>query len=513
MRALVLGDAKSGRTSVAQRLVKPTLAGSHVGSSPKNNGVSILEAVLSPKVSCQVWDFAAEIVTMPTHQFFISENTVYVIVFSLSDANSIRRIDYWMDLILGKVEQANIILVGTHADKSSVDADRVVATCRSKYRGRKHLLLHSVVIVNTQSVDSTRVWDSLQTLLISVSETSSLRSWVGKSVQQKAVYLRSVLQAERSLLAIPVVSLSTFRNIARSCKIKETEMDDCFGWLEYSAAVMFFESIPRLKDIVVIDVLWLVSLMNRVSSWKKPLVGVDELESVFPFPQFSSLTFPAILRLLEGFSIAHVFQNRGSSESGSPGLLTKSSDSGNKFLIPFLLSDTEPDLSIEDRIVISKHTGHTYRRIYEVSAWIHGLFEQLLIRMMHISTKHCSFWRKGFVFMIESGTGGWDLVVARLETNSNQDTSECARIFFDITSSDRSGRVLHLVATTVEGLVRGWFPGSYFKRLVISGEHELDLDALGEELMKIASKQELRGFSRSYLKVFFCCRFFVFFFV
>ncbi len=106
------------------------------------------------------------------------------------------------------------------------------------------------------------------------------------------------------------------------------------------------------------------------------------------------------------------------------------------------------------------------------------------------------------MFMSENNVEGWDVIVGRLELPREQeDGSSFSRICFDVTTSDRSGRVLHLISTTVEGLVRGWFPGSHFKRFVVSGEHELDLDILSEELMKIASKQELKGFSRSYLKV------------
>lgn len=105
--------------------------------------------------------------------------------------------------------------------------------------------------------------------------------------------------------------------------------------------------------------------------------------------------------------------------------------------------------------------------------------------------------------MLEGSVDGWDIMVARLELSEGGPS----RIYVDVTSSDRSGRVLHLISTTVEGLMRGSFPGSDFKRLVISGEQELDLDVLGEELVKLSSKEELRGFSRSHLKarfLFFC---------
>ncbi len=120
---MVLGDAKCGRSSVAQRLVKPTLAG-NCKSTTSECGVTILEAGLSPRVSVNVWDFAAEIIARPTHQFFVFENSVFVVVFSLLDTSSMERIDYWIDLILSKVSRANVLLVATHSDRSR-DGERV----------------------------------------------------------------------------------------------------------------------------------------------------------------------------------------------------------------------------------------------------------------------------------------------------------------------------------------------------------------------------------------------------
>jgi hypothetical protein len=361
------------------------------------------------------------------------------------------------------------------------------------------------MIASVRGVDASGKWEDLQRLLVSFAR-QELKKWIGCSFPQKAIYLQSMIQAERNLLSVPVVSTATLRTIASACKIKPLEMDVCFSWLQYSVGALFFDSIPRLKDMVVIDPLWLVRVMTSLTKSRSPILSQRDLASIFALPFFAPSSLDAICKLLEGFSMIHELRNAGK-------------ESFTKFVIPFLLSDEEPALSFDDNAIVLGHTWHKYVRIYEVSALVHGLFDQLFVRLMHVTSRHCSFWRNGFTFMLESPLFGWDIVVAKLETQD--DLSSFSRISFEVISSDRSGRILHIVSTTVESLVqdsfwfitflflvsniveykvRGWFPGSHFRRIVQFGDSELDLDILGEELMLISSIKDLRSFSKSVLK-------------
>ncbi len=113
---MVLGEPKTGRTSFAQRLVQTAalVSSQKIGDE---SSVSILEGVLDSKVSVDVWDFGAGIMRSPTHQFFIFPDSVFVVVFSFIDPASVRRLDYWIDLLLGKLTDVHLILVGTHSDR------------------------------------------------------------------------------------------------------------------------------------------------------------------------------------------------------------------------------------------------------------------------------------------------------------------------------------------------------------------------------------------------------------
>lgn len=470
-RVVVLGECRSGRTSVAQRLSKQ-------GKVTLEGEIAIHETEVSQKVSIEVWDFSAEIMSRPTHQFFLFRDSIFVLVVSLVEEASFNKLEYWIDLLLSKLEKAHVLIVATFADRCS-DSEAKVAAIRARFKDRKSLFLHSVIITNARTVDNP-IWDSVRNQLGLVAE-NKIPEFVGHSFPAKAIFLKSVLQAQRHQMAVPILSLGTLRNIARTCRIKEDELEECFHWLEYSAGVLFFDSIAQLRDIVVIDMLWLVRVMNAVAASSSAFMSAADIGRIFPFPLFLPANLPAILKLLEGFAIVHTFNS--SAES--------------KIVIPFLLGEAEPSLAPADVKLISESRGHTYKRVYEMSVWLHGLFDQLMTRLLHVASRHCAFWRKGFVFITESPQSGLEIISAKLESIENGTQS---RVTFDVTTSDRSGRILHLISTNFESLVRGWFPSSSFRRLVISGDTELDLDMLGEELMQMSSLQELRNFSRSFLR-------------
>ena len=483
-KVMVLGDPGTGRSVVAQKvsgLSEP---------SDRRLSLDLYVATIDPRISLTVWDFASTVVSRPTILYFILPDALFVIVFSLADASSIRRIDYWMEILSAKAPGANIIIVATHADGRS-DQDTVVATLRSRIRLRyTTLVLHSVIAIDARSTsaESFGTWTSLRKLMTAISiQTEPLRNWVGKSFPRRFLHFRGLLRAERQLLDVPMISVTALRAMSRVSKIKGSDIDLCFLWLQYSGEVMFFDNVPRLKDMVILDPFWLMTAMDSVASCEKAIISPKELSAqAFALPKYSSTSVASIFKLLEAFSVLEVFLN---------------SESEPKFVVPFLLSEMEPALSSEDQSIIMMHQGHTYQRVYEVSALVFGLFDQLLINLMHITSRHCSVWRKGFVFMQENlPDGTWDVISCRVVESEELASKPLTRIFMNMTTMDRSGRILHVVATAIESLVRGWFPGSHFKRLVLTQTDELDLDVLSDELMQLSSASDLRTFSNSALK-------------
>lgn len=84
------------------------------------DGIDI-EEIQGKNVTFDCWDFAGQELYYTTHQFFLTDKAVYLIVFNLAQEEevSLRTIEYWMKSIRLRAIYAPIVVVGTHLDKLS----------------------------------------------------------------------------------------------------------------------------------------------------------------------------------------------------------------------------------------------------------------------------------------------------------------------------------------------------------------------------------------------------------
>jgi hypothetical protein len=67
------------------------------------------------------FDFAGQDIFWSTHQFFLTDQCVYLIVFRLNDKDYVDTVNYWMQNVSsfiggGARGSAKIVLIGTHLD-------------------------------------------------------------------------------------------------------------------------------------------------------------------------------------------------------------------------------------------------------------------------------------------------------------------------------------------------------------------------------------------------------------
>lgn len=98
VKLLVVGRGESGKTTLIRRL-----RGKRFGKPPKETqGIDITPWTLDCNgldVRVNVWDFAGQVITHATHQFFLTERSVYLLV--LTGRGDLQRsdADYWLRLI------------------------------------------------------------------------------------------------------------------------------------------------------------------------------------------------------------------------------------------------------------------------------------------------------------------------------------------------------------------------------------------------------------------------------
>ncbi|KJE95170.1 serine/threonine-specific protein kinase NAK, variant [Capsaspora owczarzaki ATCC 30864] len=92
------------------------------------DGIDISTVILREKDESMIliiWDFAGQEVYLVSHQFFLRERTVYLVLFDVREDLSLNsRLAFWLRSLHACVPNADIILVGTHIDDPSYASER-----------------------------------------------------------------------------------------------------------------------------------------------------------------------------------------------------------------------------------------------------------------------------------------------------------------------------------------------------------------------------------------------------
>ena len=122
-KLLVVGEGAVGKTS----LVKALSGQDHNPDEPTTHGIQIAEIEFAhphlPEVVMRLssWDFGGQDIYHATHQFFLSDRSLFVLLWNARQGWEHAKLPYWLDIIKARVPHARVILVATHAYERPVD--------------------------------------------------------------------------------------------------------------------------------------------------------------------------------------------------------------------------------------------------------------------------------------------------------------------------------------------------------------------------------------------------------
>ena len=122
-KLLVVGEGAVGKTS----LVKALTGQVHDPREPTTHGIRIVEVNLNHPDRSNVlmrlssWDFGGQDIYHATHQFFLSDRSLFVLLWNARQGWEQAKLPYWLDIIKARAPHARVILVATHAEGRPID--------------------------------------------------------------------------------------------------------------------------------------------------------------------------------------------------------------------------------------------------------------------------------------------------------------------------------------------------------------------------------------------------------
>jgi GTPase SAR1 family protein len=227
-----IGEVSSGKTTLISSLQICCAKGKFVKKGLKQlqpyHPTEGIEITPVPAVDNQgrrmmlyLYDYAGQSSYFATHQYFLSPNSLYVVVFSLAeipiDSNHLRS---WLTNISYSAPNSSVILVGTRRDSCPLSDDALQIYLEKEYADLAKF--HSN-IVRVEVVDCIS-GNGLKSLLDQIFLSTSCLKWSSRPIPARYQFCVNKLNAYRVTSNLPVITVPELSLFAKDSGLDNNEI-------------------------------------------------------------------------------------------------------------------------------------------------------------------------------------------------------------------------------------------------------------------------------------------------
>lgn len=373
LKLLLVGRGKAGKTTLVKRLS---------GENPDENesethSINIRELALDcPRgtVRARAWDFGGQEILHATHQFFLTERSLYLLVLEPRTGLAQRDAEYWLRLIETQGGGSPVIVVLNCSHKRPWRIDEV------KLR-RKFPFI--VDFIPTDALQGDGI-DELRGTIVKTIEEKMSDVWLPFPKRWRSV---------KDAIATMRDNFLTYQQYTDLCeRLGETRSDaqaDLAGILHALGLALYFGNDPRLHDTRVLNPGWVtggvyavirapsvVANAGRLAVTDMPLVLREaEEQNTIEAADYPLPTHSFILELMRAFQLCYASDE----ENGKP----------TRYLVPELLPEFEPAME-------EPWEKAPIRLRYRYEVLLPGLLSRFIVRT-HALNEGAPQWRHGVV--------------------------------------------------------------------------------------------------------------------
>jgi internalin A len=311
-KLILVGRGGAGKTSIANRLVHDTFS----PTESRTDGIAITPWPLKvdAEVRLNVWDFGGQEIMHATHQFFMTERSLYILVLNGRHDSADTDADYWLRLIQAFGGDSQVIVVMNKISSDPFDLNQ--RHLRSRYP-------NIVDVVKTDCRDGIGI-DALRSVI-----RETLRNMDQVHTPIPARWFAVKRELER--MPASFVSFEGFRGICRAAGLEDDHQYETLANVLHCLGVaLSYRDDWRLRDTSVLKPEWLTTGIYKILTAQKVkdrtgVVRLADLLTILPPDQYPPEKHHFLLQLMRKFSLCVTI-----------------SDEHQEFLLPDLLPIEQP---------------------------------------------------------------------------------------------------------------------------------------------------------------------------
>lgn len=387
-KLLLVGEGGTGKSSLLRSLRNESFE----PGLPTTHGIAIEQLPLSMgdyDMTLHAWDFGGQHIYHATHQFFLTQRSLYVVAWNARLGAEQGRLSYWLDTIKTLAPDAPILLVATHIDERAPDLNYQL------YKSTYPQLVGSLGISNRDGI-------GIEALRKMLAEQAMQLPLMGQPWPQ------AWLDADRMLSSCSehYIDVTAYIQACVSCGVEEEIANGTLGdYLHDLGKILFFRDEDLLSNLVFLQPNWVTQAIARVLDDKaisqaRGIMRHADLARIWAFDDeeqvYERRLFPILFRLMERFELSYQLDN---DEPGKSATLS---------LVPLLLPH-EPPITLTAWPQTPPAGQTQVEMVYHLDFVPAGIMSRFIVRT-HRYTKGLH-WREGVLLAYEGHE-------ARVELNS-----------------------------------------------------------------------------------------------
>ncbi|XP_050400370.2 uncharacterized protein LOC126817438 [Patella vulgata] len=364
-KLMLVGLGGAGKTSLVKALLSDDGRTKLTVGEDITDGIDICPWKVKTEegeLTFSVWDFAGQTVYYNTHQFFLSDRAVYLLLWNIRLGHEHAGLDFWLSSISVHAPKAPIFIVGTHADQV---AKIELPTKAMLERYPQIAGFHYISSHTGQGVNE------LKTNLV---EETITQQYMGEKIPGVWLGLEKSLQEIQEKCVIEYSELEKRANT--SGIFDKSEVSQALQFLHELGSLQYFQN-EFLKKHVVISPQWIVDVMACVVSVKDSAIKDgrlhhDDISKVWS--KYPENLHWWLLRLTEEFDLTFRLADEPVN------------------IVPCLLPEKQPEIIWPeiDKNSSMKETKMVYKFDYLPA----GLFNRGQVRL-HQFSDSALIWKRG----------------------------------------------------------------------------------------------------------------------